>query len=161
MLWWFLTNVGWLSEDRTLRRRPLANGRYGMSPWSEGGCHQVSWLGIDNPREEKQRGSAQPALDIADEDGQERASEAAPENNEQFTSVYVGNLAPKVTSVDVHRHFHALGAGTIEDVWVQRDKGFGFVRYSSHPQDARAILLGNARTLFGKLIKNKGMNSYS
>ncbi|KAK7266591.1 hypothetical protein RIF29_19240 [Crotalaria pallida] len=32
-----------------------------------------------------------------------------------------------VTSVDLHHHFHALGAGTIEDIRVQRDKSFGFV----------------------------------
>ncbi|PON66024.1 Splicing factor-like protein, partial [Parasponia andersonii] len=87
------------------------------------------------------------------EDGQEKASEDAPENNPQYTTVYVGNLAPEVTSVDVHRHFHALGAGTIEDVRVQRDKGFGFVRFSTHAEAALAIQLGNARMLFGKTIK--------
>ncbi|GAB2267507.1 ubiquitin-specific protease ubp1 [Dionaea muscipula] len=89
----------------------------------------------------------------ASEEGQEKASDDAPENNPQFTTVYVGNLAPEVTSVDLHRHFHALGAGVIEDVRVQRDKGFGFVRYSSHAEAARAIQLGNARILFGKPIK--------
>lgn len=59
----------------------------------------------------------------------------------------------QVTSVDLHRHFHALGAGTIEDVRVQRDKGFGFVRYSTHAEAAMAIQLGNARILCGKAIK--------
>ncbi|KVH94042.1 Nucleotide-binding, alpha-beta plait [Cynara cardunculus var. scolymus] len=83
-------------------------------------------------------------------------------NNPQYTTVYVGNLAPEnpdeevilqVTSVDLHRHFHALGAGVIEDVRIQRDKGFGFIRYSSHAEAARAIQFGNARVLFGKPLK--------
>ncbi|XVF33888.1 hypothetical protein REPUB_Repub18cG0010200 [Reevesia pubescens] len=59
----------------------------------------------------------------------------------------------KVTSVDLHKHFHSLGAGTIEDVRVQRDKGFSFVRYSSHAEAALAIQMGNARVLCGKPIK--------
>uniref|UniRef100_A0A5B7BQV6 Putative oligouridylate-binding protein 1 isoform X1 n=1 Tax=Davidia involucrata TaxID=16924 RepID=A0A5B7BQV6_DAVIN len=87
------------------------------------------------------------------DDGQERTDDDAPENNPQYTTVYVGNLAPEVSSVDLHRHFHALGAGAIEDVRVQRDKGFGFVRYSTHAEAARAIQMGNARILFGKPVK--------
>lgn len=59
----------------------------------------------------------------------------------------------QVTSVELHRHFHNLGAGTIEDVRVQRDKGFGFVRYSTHEEAALAIQMGNARILCGKPIK--------
>ncbi|KAL9441988.1 hypothetical protein AB3S75_020484 [Citrus x aurantiifolia] len=87
------------------------------------------------------------------EDGQEKSNEDAPENNPQYTTVYVGNLSSEVTSVDLHRHFHALCVGTIEDVRVQRDKGFGFVRYSTHPEAALAIQMGNARILCGKPIK--------
>ncbi|KAM3321229.1 oligouridylate-binding protein 1 [Capsicum chacoense] len=87
------------------------------------------------------------------DDGQEKANEDAPENNPQYTTVYVGNLAPEVTSLDLHRHFHAVGAGIIEDVRIQAGKGFGFVRYSSHAEAARAIQLGNARILFGKPVK--------
>ncbi|XP_030538484.1 oligouridylate-binding protein 1-like isoform X2 [Rhodamnia argentea] len=87
------------------------------------------------------------------DDGQERNSDDAPENNPQYTTVYVGNLAPEVTSADLHRHFHALGAGVIEDVRVQRDKGFGFVRYCTHAEAALAIQMGNARILCGKPIK--------
>ncbi|KAK4428795.1 Oligouridylate-binding protein 1 [Sesamum alatum] len=87
------------------------------------------------------------------EEGQEKRNEDAPENNPQYTTVYVGNLAPEVTSVDLHRHFHALGVGVIEDVRIQRDKGFGFVRYSTHAEAARAIQMGNARILFGKPVK--------
>ncbi|CAH9115941.1 unnamed protein product [Cuscuta europaea] len=87
------------------------------------------------------------------DDGAENINEDAPENNLQYTTVYVGNLAPEVTSVDLHRLFHSLGAGVIEDVRVQRDKGFGFVRYSNHAEAARGIQQGNARILFGKPIK--------
>ncbi|XP_041003394.1 oligouridylate-binding protein 1-like [Juglans microcarpa x Juglans regia] len=87
------------------------------------------------------------------DDGQEKSNDDAPENNPQYTTVYVGNLAPEVTSVDLHRHFHALGAGIIEDVRVQRDKGFGFVRFSTHAEAALAIQMGNARILYGKPIK--------
>ncbi|XP_051147873.1 oligouridylate-binding protein 1B isoform X2 [Andrographis paniculata] len=88
------------------------------------------------------------------EDVKEAASSDAPENNPQYTTVYVGNLAPEVTQVDLHRHFHALGAGSIEEVRIQRDKGFGFVRYSTHQEAAMAISLGNAQSfLCGKQIK--------
>lgn len=87
------------------------------------------------------------------DDGQEKSNEDAPENNSQYTTVYVGNLAPEVTSADLHRHFHALNAGAIEDVRVQRDKGFGFVRFSTHAEAAIAIKMGNARMLYGKPVK--------
>ena len=60
----------------------------------------------------------------------------------------------QVTQLDLHRHFHALGTGVIEDVRIQRDKGFGFVRYSSHNEAALAIQMGNTQSLLcGKLIK--------
>ncbi|PIA27599.1 hypothetical protein AQUCO_07600045v1 [Aquilegia coerulea] len=84
------------------------------------------------------------------EDGQDVASNDAPENNSQFTTVYVGNLAPEL---DLHRLFHILGAGAIEEVRIQRDKGFGFVRYSTHAEAAMAIQVGNTRMLCGKAIK--------
>ncbi|KAI3912366.1 hypothetical protein MKX01_038428 [Papaver californicum] len=87
------------------------------------------------------------------EDGQESIHEDAPENNPQYTTVYVGNLAPEITQLDLHRHFHSLGAGVIEEVRVQRDKGFGFVRYSNHSEAALAIQMANARMFFGKALK--------
>ncbi|XP_023000219.1 oligouridylate-binding protein 1B-like [Cucurbita maxima] len=87
------------------------------------------------------------------EDGKETVNSDAPENNPQYTTVYVGNLAPEVTQVDLHRHFHALG-GVIEEVRIQRDKGFGFVRYSTHAEAALAIQMGNTQSfLCGKQIK--------
>ena len=60
----------------------------------------------------------------------------------------------QATQVDLHRHFHALGAGVIEEVRIQRDKGFGFVRYSTHAEASLAIQMGNTQSyLCGKQIK--------
>ncbi|XP_052626437.1 oligouridylate-binding protein 1B-like [Lactuca sativa] len=88
------------------------------------------------------------------EDTKEPSDSDAPENNPQYTTVYVGNLGPEVTQLELHRHFHALGAGVIEEVRVQRDKGFGFVRYSNHTEAALAIQMGNTQSiLYGKQIK--------
>ncbi|CAA0821169.1 Oligouridylate-binding protein 1B [Striga hermonthica] len=88
------------------------------------------------------------------DDVKEAASSDAPENNPQYTTMYVGNLAPEVTQADLHRHFHAFGAGSIEEVRVQRDKGFGFVRYSTHAEAAMAISMGNTQSyMYGKQIK--------
>ncbi|ESR66086.1 hypothetical protein CICLE_v10008437mg [Citrus x clementina] len=105
--------------------------------------------------DEKQSSDSKSVVELTNgiSDGQEKSNEDAPENNPQYTTVYVGNLSSEVTSVDLHRHFHALCVGTIEDVRVQRDKGFGFVRYSTHPEASLAIQMGNARILCGKPIK--------
>jgi RNA recognition motif-containing protein len=53
----------------------------------------------------------------------------------------------------VHRFFHLLGAGSIEEVRVTRDKGFGFVRYSTHEEAALAIQTGNGQLVGGRQIK--------
>ncbi|XP_073299249.1 oligouridylate-binding protein 1C-like isoform X1 [Primulina huaijiensis] len=107
--------------------------------------------------DDKQNSDAKSVVELTNgssEDVKEVASGEAPENNPQYTTVYVGNLAPEVTQVDLHRHFHALGAGSIEEVRVQRDKGFGFVRYSTHAEAAMAISIGNTQSfLCGKQIK--------
>jgi len=64
-----------------------------------------------------------------------------------------------VSQVDLHRHFHSLGAGVIEEVRVQRDKGFGFVRYSTHVEAALAIQMGNTHSyLSGRQMKVKLTN---
>ncbi|MCL7042049.1 hypothetical protein MKW94_006978 [Papaver nudicaule] len=89
------------------------------------------------------------------DDGQELKKEDAPENklnNPQYTTVYVGNLAPEVTKLDLHRFFYALGAGVLEEVRVRRDKGFGFVRYSTHAEAAMGIQMGSCKILYGKAI---------
>ncbi|XP_077230295.1 oligouridylate-binding protein 1B-like [Tasmannia lanceolata] len=106
--------------------------------------------------DDKQSSEAKNVVELTNgttEDGQETTNDDAPENNLQYTTVYVGNLAPEVTQVDLHRAFHAIGAGVIEEVRIQRDKGFGFVRYSTHGEAALAIQIGNARILRGKPMK--------
>ncbi|KAF5733488.1 nucleolysin TIAR [Tripterygium wilfordii] len=107
--------------------------------------------------EDKQISNAKSVVELmngSSEDGKEMINNEAPENNPQYTTVYVGNLAPEVTQLDLHRHFYALGAGVIEEVRVQRDKGFGFVRYSTHAEAALAVQMGNTHSiLFGKPIK--------
>jgi RNA recognition motif-containing protein len=59
----------------------------------------------------------------------------------------------QVTQAELHRQFHSLGAGIIEDVRVQRDKGFGFVRYRLHEEAAYAIQAANGRVICGKSVK--------
>ncbi len=122
------------------------------------GSRQIrcNWAAKGAGSDDKQTSDGNTIMELTNgtsEDGQDKINEDAPENNPQYTTVYVGNLAPEVTSVDLHRQFHALGAGVIEDVRIQRDKGFGFVRFSSHAEAARAIQLANARILFGKPLK--------
>lgn len=63
------------------------------------------------------------------------------------------NVMLQVSQAELHRQFHALGAGVIEEVRVQRDKGFGFVRYHSHDEAARAIQMANGRIVCGKSMK--------
>ncbi|XP_008782821.1 oligouridylate-binding protein 1B-like isoform X2 [Phoenix dactylifera] len=108
-----------------------------------------------NSNEDKQNSDSKSVVELTSGsgDGQEIASDDGPENNPQYTTVYVGNLAHEVTQVDLHRLFHALSAGVIEEVRTQRDKGFGFVRYSNHAEAALAIQMGNGRILSGKPIK--------
>jgi len=53
----------------------------------------------------------------------------------------------------VHLFFHSLGAGSIEEVRVTRDKGFGFVRYSTHEEAALAIQMGNGQLIGGRPIR--------
>ena len=71
-----------------------------------------------------------------------------------FFENFLRSINCQVTQPVLHRHFHLLGAGVIEDVRVQRDKGFGFVRFSTHAEAAVAIQMGNAQSLLcGKQIK--------
>lgn len=110
-----------------------------------------------NANDDKQSSDSKSVMELTNgssEDGKEASIGEAPENNPQYTTVYVGNLAPEVTQVELHRHFHSLGAGVIEEVRVQRDKGFGFVKYSTHAEAALAIQMGNTQSiLYGKPIK--------
>lgn len=62
-------------------------------------------------------------------------------------------LRSQVTQAELHCQFHALGAGVIEEVRVQRDKGFGFIRYNTHDEAALAIQMANGRLVRGKNMK--------
>ncbi|KAG6476738.1 hypothetical protein ZIOFF_065985 [Zingiber officinale] len=119
-----------------------------------------------NANEEKQSSDSKSVVELTNgstaENVQENAHDDSPENIPHYTTVYVGNLAHEaidtfckivVTQVDLHRYFHALGAGAIEDVRIQREKGFGFVRYSNHSEAALAIQMANGQVLCGKPIK--------
>ncbi|THU49696.1 hypothetical protein C4D60_Mb06t12280 [Musa balbisiana] len=89
-----------------------------------------------NANEDKQNSDSKSVVELTNgsaDDGQENTNGDSPENNPQYTTIYVGNLAHEVTQVDLHRYFHALGAGVIEDVRIQRDKGFGFCSWGSKP----------------------------
>ncbi|XP_062181992.1 oligouridylate-binding protein 1B-like [Phragmites australis] len=107
-----------------------------------------------NAGEEKQSVDSKVDLtNCSSEAGKGNVGEDGPENNPQFTTVYVGNLPHDANSNDVHRFFHSLGAGLIEEVRVTRDKGFGFVRYSTHEEAALAIRMGNGQLIGGRQIK--------
>ncbi|ONK66067.1 uncharacterized protein A4U43_C06F3820 [Asparagus officinalis] len=117
---------------------------------------RCNWAAKGAGNEDKQNSDAKSVADVATgstDDGQEAVNDDAPENNPQYTTVYVGNLSPEVTQVDLHRFFYLLGAGQLEEVRVQRDKGFGFVRYSNHSEASLAIQMGNAKLLGGKPIR--------
>ncbi|KAL8249977.1 hypothetical protein R6Q59_033670 [Mikania micrantha] len=72
------------------------------------------------------------------EDGKEPTNSSdAPENNPQYTTVYVGNLAPEVTQLELHRIFIPLVLG-----------------YNNHSEAALAIQMGNTQSIiYGKQIK--------
>lgn len=111
-----------------------------------------------NSGEEKQSSDNQNAVTLTNGtsamDGtQENSNDEAPENNPAYTTVYVGNLAHEVTQAELHRQFHNLGVGVIEEVRIQRDKGFGFVRFNTHKEAALAIQMANGRIVCGKSIK--------
>ncbi|AQK51288.1 Oligouridylate-binding protein 1C [Zea mays] len=84
---------------------------------------------------------------------QDAGSKENPENNPDCTTVYVGNLGHEVNRDELHRHFYNLGVGAIEEIRVQQDKGFGFVRYSTHGEAALAIQMANGLVVRGKSIK--------
>ncbi|KAG2259593.1 hypothetical protein Bca52824_078887 [Brassica carinata] len=91
--------------------------------------------------EDKMSSDSKSVVELASgvsEDGKDTINGDAPENNAQYTTVYVGNLGPEVSQADLHRHFYSLGAGVIEEVRVQRDK-----------EAALAIQLGNTHSYLG------------
>jgi len=94
-------------------------------------------------------GSSNSATDASQDGG----SKENPEHNPDCTTVYVGNLGHEVNRDELHRHFYNLGVGAIEEIRVQQEKGFGFVRYSTHGEAALAIQMANGLVVRGKPLK--------
>ncbi|KAJ3071690.1 hypothetical protein HDU98_004949 [Podochytrium sp. JEL0797] len=67
------------------------------------------------------------------------------------TTVYIGNLSPQTTDLDVMPLF--LQFGTVCEIRLQVDKGFGFIKLDTHENAATAILSLNGYVLFNRQLK--------
>mmetsp|Transcript_19905 Transcript_19905/g.33929 ORF Transcript_19905/g.33929 Transcript_19905/m.33929 type:complete len:291 (+) Transcript_19905:58-930(+) len=67
------------------------------------------------------------------------------------STVYVGNLPPDVTESMLGATFQTYGA--IDEVRIQKGKGYGFVKFQTHEQAARAIVSANETTVGGRPIR--------
>lgn len=67
------------------------------------------------------------------------------------TTVYVGNLGPEITEEALGTCFQ--GFGVIEEVRIQKDKGFGFVKFQNHDQATRAIFTVNGTILGSRPVR--------
>lgn len=67
------------------------------------------------------------------------------------TTVYVGNLTPDVSEALLKTVFSEFGY--VEEVRVQGDKGFAFVRFQTHESAARAIVATHGRVLSTRAVK--------
>ncbi|PWA79303.1 hypothetical protein CTI12_AA207760 [Artemisia annua] len=59
--------------------------------------------------------------------------------------VYVLIIIKIGNQLELHRYFYSVGAGVIEEVRLQCDKGFGFVTSNNHAEGALAIQMGNTQ----------------
>jgi RNA recognition motif-containing protein len=67
------------------------------------------------------------------------------------TTVYVGNLGSDVSDSMLQQAFQDFG--TIEEIRVQREKGFAFIRFNTHDAATRAIAFVNGRQIGSKPVK--------
>jgi nucleolysin TIA-1/TIAR len=67
------------------------------------------------------------------------------------TTIYVGNLAPDTTDQHLREAFSEFGF--IEEIRLQKDKGYAFLRFQTHENAARAIVYGNGRTVNNRQVK--------
>eukprot|EP01124_Arcella_intermedia_P003316 TRINITY_DN11808_c0_g1_i2.p1 TRINITY_DN11808_c0_g1~~TRINITY_DN11808_c0_g1_i2.p1 ORF type:complete len:201 (-),score=35.14 TRINITY_DN11808_c0_g1_i2:46-648(-) len=67
------------------------------------------------------------------------------------TTVYIGGFSPETNENDLLRIFSDFGY--IEEVKIQGDKGYGFVRFSTHESAAKAIVDCNGASVGGRVIK--------
>mmetsp|Transcript_10141 Transcript_10141/g.16625 ORF Transcript_10141/g.16625 Transcript_10141/m.16625 type:complete len:394 (+) Transcript_10141:131-1312(+) len=73
---------------------------------------------------------------------------ATPPSN---VTVYVGNLSQEVGDTDLRPLF--LEFGLVEDIRIQKEKGYAFVRFSNHDEAARAIVGATGRQIHGRSIR--------
>lgn len=66
------------------------------------------------------------------------------------TTVYVGNVTGEITETSMRVMFGEYGL--VEEVKLQADKGFAFIRYQTHEQAARAIC-----GIHGRLVGSRPM----
>ena len=74
-------------------------------------------------------------------------------------TVYVGNLTPFTTNQDLHPLFSNFG--NIVEIRYQQDRGYAFIKYSSHDEAATAILSLNGYVLNGRPLKCSVSFSYA
>lgn len=55
--------------------------------------------------------------------------------------------------------FH--GFGPIDEVRIQKEKGFGFVKFQNHDQATRAIITVNGTTIAGRAVRVSKFTKYS
>jgi len=67
------------------------------------------------------------------------------------TTVYVGNLSPEVSEDVLISIFNIYGP--IEEVRIQKDKGFAFVKFANHDQATRAIIAVHGSVIGTRPVK--------
>ncbi|PWN44534.1 RNA-binding domain-containing protein [Ceraceosorus guamensis] len=69
------------------------------------------------------------------------------------TTIYVGNLPPMTSAGDLVMIFSQFSTIQVQDVRMQPDKGFAFVRLDTHENATRAIVLAAGHVLHNQRIK--------
>uniref|UniRef100_A0A0N5AN67 RRM domain-containing protein n=1 Tax=Syphacia muris TaxID=451379 RepID=A0A0N5AN67_9BILA len=67
------------------------------------------------------------------------------------TSVYVGNISVACTENDIREAFNPYG--TINEIRVFKQQGYGFVRFSNKEEAAKAIMIMNGKELKGQALR--------
>jgi nucleolysin TIA-1/TIAR len=67
------------------------------------------------------------------------------------TTVYVGNLAPFTTQADLIPLFQSVGY--LQEVRMQSDRGFAFIKLDTHEHAAQAIMQLQGQLIHGRPIK--------
>eukprot|EP00004_Rigifila_ramosa_P022120 TRINITY_DN5986_c1_g2_i1.p1 TRINITY_DN5986_c1_g2~~TRINITY_DN5986_c1_g2_i1.p1 ORF type:complete len:401 (-),score=86.45 TRINITY_DN5986_c1_g2_i1:27-1229(-) len=103
--------------------------------------------------QQQQQALLQQASSAMSSAGLQPASLQAVMAQAQFSNhtVYVGNLASELAEDALRSLFQQFGM--IDDVRLNREKGYAFLRFQSHEQAAHAILSMNGRSVSGKTLK--------